>query len=130
MPVCSPALAADRARPIRRPEDLARHVLLHIDDTGGRYTWLNWSVWLAAVGVRDLAPAGSLRFTHFDQVIQAAVDGQGVALGRVPLIDSLLKQRKLVAPLRGKVHDGARVFRRSRHAGRHCGPRRSSSSTG
>ncbi len=102
MPVCSPALAADRARPIRRPEDLARHVLLHIDDPGGRYTWLNWSAWLAAVGVRDLSPAGSLRFTHFDQVIQAAVDGQGVALGRVPLIDSLLKQRKLVAPLRGK----------------------------
>src|SRR5450755_4500458 len=31
-PVCSPALAADLSRPIRRPEDLSRHVLLHIDD--------------------------------------------------------------------------------------------------
>jgi LysR family transcriptional regulator, glycine cleavage system transcriptional activator len=102
LPVCSPALASDRARPIRRPEDLARHVLLHIDDVGGRYTWLNWSAWLAAVGVRDLSPAGSLRFSHFDQVIQAAVDGQGVALGRLPLIDNLLKERRLVAPLRGK----------------------------
>ncbi len=102
LPVCSPALAADRARPIRRPEDLARHVLLHIDDAGGRYTWLNWSAWLAAVGVRELNPAGSLRFSHFDQVIQAALDGQGVALGRLPLIDNLLKERRLVAPLRGK----------------------------
>src|SRR5450631_76920 len=101
-PVCSPALAADRSRPIRHPEDLARHVLLHIDDEGGRYPWLNWSAWLAAVGVRDLTPVGSLRFIHFDQVMQAALDGQGVALGRVPLIDSLLKQGRLVAPLRGK----------------------------
>jgi LysR family glycine cleavage system transcriptional activator len=101
-PVCSPALAADRLRPIRRPEDLARHVLLHIDDEGGRFPWLNWSAWLAAVGVRDLTPVGSLRFLHFDQVMQAALDGQGVALGRVPLIDNLLKQGRLVAPLRGK----------------------------
>lgn len=110
LPVCSPALAADRTRPIRRPEDLARHVLLHIDGTGGRYAWLNWAAWLAAVGVRELSPAGSLRFTHFDQVIQAAVDGQGVALGRVPLIDALLKQRKLVAPLRGKYTTARAYF--------------------
>jgi LysR family glycine cleavage system transcriptional activator len=110
LPVCSPALAADRARPIRRPEDLARHVLLHIDHAGGRFAWLNWSAWLAAVGVRELTPAGSLRFTHFDQVIQAAVDGQGVALGRVPLIDSLLKQRKLVAPLRGRYTTARAYF--------------------
>jgi DNA-binding transcriptional LysR family regulator len=54
------------------------------------------------VGVRELNPAGSLRFSHFDQVIQAALDGQGVALGRLPLIDNLLKERRLVAPLRGK----------------------------
>jgi LysR family glycine cleavage system transcriptional activator len=101
-PVCSPALAADHSRPIRRPEDLARHVLLHIDDEGGRFPWLNWPAWLAAVGVRELTPVGSLRFIHFDQVMQAALDGQGVALGRVPLIDSLLKQGRLVAPLRGK----------------------------
>ena len=110
LPVCSPTLAADRSRPIRRPEDLAHHVLLDIDDEGGRYPWLNWSVWLAAVGVRDLRPAGSLRFNHFDQVMQAALDGQGVALGRQPLIDSLLKQNRLVAPLRGKCTTSRAYF--------------------
>ena len=99
LPVCSPALAADRARPIRRPEDLARHVLLHIDDAAGRYPgstgrrgWRH--------GRRELSPAGSLRFTHFDQVIQAALDGQGVALGRLPLIDNLLKTPAGRAPSR------------------------------
>jgi putative choline sulfate-utilization transcription factor len=102
VPVCSPALASDRARPLKRPEDLARHVLLHMDDERGRFPWLNWSAWLAAIGVDRLAPAGSLRFNHFDQVIQAAVDGQGVALGREPLVDRLLRQRKLVAPFPGR----------------------------
>lgn len=95
VPVCSPRLAADHMRPLKHPEDLSKHVLLHIDD---RFPWLNWTVWLTANGVRDLTPAGSMRFNHFHEVVQAAVEGQGVALGRVPLIDSLLKQRKLVAP--------------------------------
>jgi LysR family transcriptional regulator, glycine cleavage system transcriptional activator len=102
MPVCSPALAADRTRPLRRPEDLANHVLLAIDDERGRFPWLNWSAWLAAIGIDRLTPAGSLRFNHFDQVIQAAIDGQGVALGREPLIDRLLRQHKLVAPFRDR----------------------------
>jgi len=102
VPVCSPGLARDRSRPLKKPEDLARHILLSIDDDRGRFTWLNWSAWLAAIGIHELTPAGTLRFNHFDQVIQAALDGQGVALGRVPLIDHLLRQRKLVAPFRNR----------------------------
>src|SRR5438105_14427552 len=102
VPVCSPGLAADRSRPLKRPEDLARHILLSIDDERGRFTWLNWSAWLAALGIHELTPAGTLRFNHFDQVIQAALGGQGVALGRVPLIDNLFKTGELVAPSRNK----------------------------
>jgi DNA-binding transcriptional LysR family regulator len=97
-PVCSPALATDRSRPLKRPEDLARHVLLHIDDERGRFPWLTWSQWFAAIGVPETAGAGAMRFNQFDLLIQAAIDGQGVALGRSPLVDRLLEQRKLVAP--------------------------------
>ena len=120
VPVCSPALAADRTRPLRRPQDLAKHVLLHIDDERGRFPWLNWSVWFASIGIHDLTPAGSIRFTHFDQVIQAALDGQGIALGRVPLIDALLQQRKLVAPFSEKYATTRSYFvvRGSQAAGR------------
>lgn len=39
-----------------------------------------------------------MRFNQFDLLIQAALDGQGVALGRSPLVDRLLEQRQLVAP--------------------------------
>jgi LysR family glycine cleavage system transcriptional activator len=97
-PVCSPALAADPARPLQRPEDLARHVLLHIDDDRGRFPWLNWGQWFAAIGMPETAGAGAMRFNQFDLLIQAALDGQGVALGRSPLVDRLLEQRALVAP--------------------------------
>ncbi|MFO1282568.1 MAG: LysR substrate-binding domain-containing protein [Burkholderiales bacterium] len=99
LPVASPALACDRARPLKRPADLARHVLLHFDDPEGRLPWLDWRVWLAANGAADVKPAGALRFSLYDQVIQAAVAGQGVALGRLPLIERHLAERRLVAPM-------------------------------
>lgn len=98
-PVCSPALVRDRARPITRPEDLARHVLLHIDDAG-QAPWLVWEPWFEAAGIRDLKPAGALHFSHYDQLIQAAINGQGVALGRVPLLREQLRSGALVAPFK------------------------------
>jgi hypothetical protein len=42
-------------------------------------------------------------FTNYDAAIAAAVAGQGVALGRRPLIDELLARRALVAPLKGEM---------------------------
>ena len=56
-----------------------------------------------------LKPAGSLRFTLYDQVIQAAVGGQGVALGRIPLIAELLRDGRLVAPF-PKRYDSPRGY--------------------
>jgi DNA-binding transcriptional LysR family regulator len=96
--VCSPALCDDREWPLRTPADLAQHVLLHLDDACGDLAWYRWSHWLESAGLPDLAPKGVVRFSHYEQLIQAAVDGQGVALGRQPLIDRLLAQRRLVAP--------------------------------
>jgi len=43
-----------------------------------------------------------LRYSHYDQALQAAVAGQGVALGRFPLIDPFIADRRLVMPLRDK----------------------------
>ena len=52
--------------------------------------------WLHAVGWADAKPRGVLRFNQYDQVIQAALDGQGVALGRLELIQPLLDEGRLV----------------------------------
>jgi DNA-binding transcriptional LysR family regulator len=58
----------------------------------------DWGLWLHALGLAELRPAGVLQFSSYDQLISAAIAGQGVALGRVPLIESHLKSRKLIAP--------------------------------
>jgi len=96
-PVCSPKLAREPARLLKRPEDLQRHTLLH-QESDDQNQLQSWSMWLRAMKVEGLKPASSLHFSAYDQLIQAAVNGQGVALGRSPLIDDLLRQRKLIAP--------------------------------
>lgn len=108
MPVASPRLLRAGA-PLARPADLSRHVLLHLDDPTGLMPWLNWPAWLAANGEADLRPAGAMRFSLYDQVIQAAIAGQGVALGRIPLIERFLDDRRLVAPF-AKRYDSPRSY--------------------
>ncbi len=98
-PVCSPRLLRDPARPLKKPEDLRLHTLLHMEpDTAG--VLQSWATWLRALKLETLAPASVLHFSMYDQMIQASLAGQGVALGRSPLIDSLLRQKKLVAPFK------------------------------
>jgi DNA-binding transcriptional LysR family regulator len=101
IPVCSPMLAADVARPLREPGDLRAHVLLHMDDP--RASWIEWNLWLHAHGLRDFKPAGALHFSQYDQLVQAAVNGQGVALGRLPLLRRMLREKQLVTPFRKSI---------------------------
>ena len=46
----------------------------------------------------DLRPAGTLRFSHYDQVVQAAIDGSGVAIGRNPHNTRHLREGLLIEP--------------------------------
>jgi LysR family glycine cleavage system transcriptional activator len=108
-PVAAPRLIARGGLPLAKPADLARHVLLHLDDPDGRTPWLDWTVWLAANGQPGMKTAGSLRFRLYDQLIQATVGGQGIALGRVPLIAEYLRDGRLVAPF-PKRYDSARGY--------------------
>ena len=108
-PVASPALLRSRGAPLRTPADLRHHVLLHLDDPEGRVPWVNWKTWLTANGEPQLKAAGSLRFSLYDQVIQAALGGQGVALGRVPMVSELLESGRLAAPF-AKRYDSQRGY--------------------
>ena len=100
-PVCSPMLVRTQGR-IRGPEELLRFPLLHFDDPTGCAPWLAWNVWMETMNLRASKPLRGLHFSHYDQVIQAAVAGQGLALGRMPLVKSLIEDRRLVTPLRGE----------------------------
>jgi len=100
-PVASPAYLEEAKAPLDKPEDLARHVMLYLHDPQGRWPWLTWAAWLEANGIPDLVPGGALTYGQYDQVINAALHGQGVALGRLTIVDSLVQEGKLV-PLFGK----------------------------
>lgn len=102
-PVCAPAVANDSRHPIRGPGDLAHHVLLHFADQERTQPALDWGTWLRAVGQAQLVPAGALHFSHYDQVILAAINGQGVALGRSPLIRRSIREGKLCMPFSSRT---------------------------
>lgn len=81
-------------KPLRTPAVLTGLSLLEFDDP--QHPWLQWKDWLAAMGWSDAKPKGVLRFNQYDQVIQAALAGQGIALGRLELIQPLLDEGRLV----------------------------------
>jgi LysR family transcriptional regulator, glycine cleavage system transcriptional activator len=97
LPVCSPKLL--RRVPLNQPEDLARHTLLQLEPsiTGGMP--IEWEPWLQAMGLPTLEPASRLSLSGYNELVAAAVAGHGVALGRRPLVDELLREGRLVAPL-------------------------------
>ncbi|MGN7985520.1 LysR substrate-binding domain-containing protein [Burkholderia sp. 22313] len=90
VPVAHPALAT---RPVTDAAAIADHVLLEFD--GPPQTQLQWRAHLYAAGLGDARPKGVLRFNQYDQVIQAAIAGQGVALGRLALVAPMLADGRL-----------------------------------
>jgi LysR family transcriptional regulator, glycine cleavage system transcriptional activator len=90
-PVAHPSLGI---RSLRSVEAISNFCLLEYDDT--TYPWLRWSDWLESVGWAGAKPKSVQRFNQYDQVIQAAVGGQGIALGRIELMQELLQDGRLV----------------------------------
>ncbi len=91
VPVASPALGLGALRSARA---LSGQTLLEFEE---RYPWLQWGHWLERRGWQAARPRGTLQFNQYDLVIQAALAGQGVALGRRELIRPMLEDGRLVA---------------------------------
>ena len=98
VPVCSPSWIKHAAQPLSKPGDLARHTLLQISAGAPGGMPIEWETWTQSQGLPAVQPASTLTFSNYGEAIAAALAGQGVALGRRPLIDELLRQRKLVVP--------------------------------
>ncbi len=90
-PVCSPKLMRGR-HALRKPDDLAHHALLHLDHRQ------DWSKWLDAAGVGGVDLSRGPVLNQASMVIDAAVDGQGVALARTGLAAWDLICGRLVRP--------------------------------
>jgi DNA-binding transcriptional LysR family regulator len=97
-PVCSPRLAQDRTRPLSTPGDLSRHVLLDFERMAFGRPWSDWDHWFRGVNLGRIKPSGTLNFSHYDQVIQAALEGSGIAIGKRPHLTRYLQQELLCAP--------------------------------
>lgn len=90
-PVAAPSLAL---KSIRSASAFGKLTLLEFDEP--RAPWLHWQTWLDSAGWSGARPAHCLRFNQYDVVIQAAITGQGVALGRLDLVRHLVEDGKLV----------------------------------
>lgn len=90
VPVASPSLGLASLASL---ETLRSATLLEFDISGR--AWLHWSHWLAARGWNTSSAKGVLLYNQYDQMIQAAIAGQGVALGRLELLHDLIAAGRL-----------------------------------
>jgi len=109
-PMCSPRLAEQArsaGRPLQGPADLAHHVLLDLHYDRPLATLVDrWDKWFHRIGHPPVRPRGRLIFDMIDQMHQAAVAGQGIALGRRPFSDAMVAAGKLMVPFGEPVATG------------------------
>jgi LysR family glycine cleavage system transcriptional activator len=95
--VCSPSLITAK-KPLKQPRDLLQHRLIHVEWSGQGITWPNWRMWMLAAGVSDFSDPGGLYLDNSSLALQAAIEGQGVALGDSSLVADDLAAGRLVQP--------------------------------
>jgi LysR family glycine cleavage system transcriptional activator len=96
IPVVSPGLMNEN--PLTSPADLAHHTLLHDGSPNADESCPDWSMWLAARGVRGVDGTRGPRFNQSSLVIEAAMGGRGVALAKQTLAQDDLDAGRLLAP--------------------------------
>lgn len=106
LPVCSPSLLKNSKLPLKKPADLANHTLLAANAPAGMVkagtpVGLDWVPWLKFSGREDIRMKNTLHFSQYSDAVAAAVAGQGVAIGRLPLLNEMLRDGRLVAPFAG-----------------------------
>jgi LysR family glycine cleavage system transcriptional activator len=95
-PVCSPSLMTSRGG-LHNPEDVLRFSLLHLDDRR------DWGRWLEAAGAPGERLLQGPILNHASMLIDAAIEGQGVALARTMLAASDLTAGRLVRPFQAAI---------------------------
>jgi LysR family glycine cleavage system transcriptional activator len=96
-PVCSPELLKGTKK-LREPKDLLQFTLIHLDWEAQGAVWPNWRMWMLAAGVKDFNDTRGLHFSQTSLALQAAIDGNGVALGDSTLVGDDLASGRLVKP--------------------------------
>jgi LysR family glycine cleavage system transcriptional activator len=97
-PVCSPGLTGNT--PLDHPADLKHFHLLHYgtSDVNLGAGWPDWQMWLMAAGASDVETRHGLTFDRQELLIQAALDGQGVALVGSVSVNDDIRNGRLIKP--------------------------------
>lgn len=97
LPVCSPALLQGE-HPLREPADLKYHTLLHDASTYDDGSNPDWATWLRHAGVTGVDATRGPSFWPSHLVINAAIDGLGIALAKKKWVEGDLAAGRLVRP--------------------------------
>lgn len=98
-PVCSPSLVT-RMRKLREPDDLAHFKLIHDTIMDSHPSFPTWATWLKTAGARKVDARRGMRVNSSVMALQAAIEGQGVALARSVIVADDLLGKRLIRPLR------------------------------
>ncbi|UTW10681.1 LysR substrate-binding domain-containing protein [Marinobacterium rhizophilum] len=109
-PVCSPAFLARHSASETgegEPEDILSTTQLWLDSAED---WLNWSQWFSSAGLPPQEPRRRLNLNNYPMLVQAALNGQGIALGWEQLVTDYLKSGLLVRPVAVELNTTARFY--------------------
>ncbi|UJA03633.1 LysR family transcriptional regulator [Acinetobacter johnsonii] len=95
-PVCSPSYLA-QFNADSTPEDIFGKALLYLDDS--QKDWITWAEWFEAVNYPVVKPKNRVNINNYPMLLQAAINGQGVALAWGSLIDDYLQAGTLIRPV-------------------------------
>lgn len=102
MLVAAPAIAAR----ITCAADILHTPLLVYYDPAVRFSWMSWTAWYERLGLQQSPQQPCLYFSQYEHVLNAAVQGAGMAMGRTPLVLSLLRSGQLQVVLPDQTVEG------------------------
>ncbi|MER9587005.1 transcriptional regulator GcvA [Mesorhizobium sp. M0276] len=102
-PVCSPELLQGE-HPLCLPADLMHHKLIHDAFR------IDWAAWLKHAGIEGIDPKRGVRFDSATFAVEAAVQGEGVLLGRSALVSADLAAGRLVRPFDLALKSASRYY--------------------
>ncbi len=95
-PVCSPNYLA-QFKEDSSPEEIFGKALLYLDDA--QKDWITWAEWFEAVNYPIVKPKNRVNINNYPMLLQASINGQGVALAWGSLVDDYLQSGALVRPV-------------------------------
>lgn len=107
VPVCSPGYL-DEFGPIQQLSDLQNHTWLTLEESLTH--WISWDDWFSKQNLPPLKPKRRININNYSMVIQAALSGQGIALGWKNLIDSYLHAKSLVPVVNQTLHTNYKFY--------------------